>query len=54
VDEVSGKIYVKRGVRNTTAASHDFDADVYVGLYTRRDIRLVFHDGYARDGGGGR
>jgi prepilin-type N-terminal cleavage/methylation domain-containing protein len=44
-------IPVRRGQRGTVAASHEGDADVYVGLTSRRTVRLLYRDLYAVDVG---
>lgn len=48
VNAALGSVRVERGVRNTLAAPHDAEADVYVGLGESRDLRLLFRDRYAR------
>jgi prepilin-type N-terminal cleavage/methylation domain-containing protein len=55
VDAISGKITgIDRGLRDTKKASHDPGADVYVGLDSRRDVRLLARDYYAREDKGGK
>jgi len=50
VDGISGKITgVVRGLRNTKKSSHDDGADVYVGLDSRRDVRVLSRDYYAKE-----
>jgi hypothetical protein len=44
----TGQVPVERGRRGTKAVSHDVGADVYVGLSSSRDVRLLFRDRYAR------
>ncbi len=49
VDAISGTIRgVERGLRNTRKASHSSAADVYVGLESRRDVRLLSRDYFAK------
>lgn len=48
VDAHTGRVPVERGRRGTKATSHEADADLYVGLYSQRDLRLLFRDRYAR------
>lgn len=50
VDTVTGRIPVERGARDTVKAPHDSDAEVYVGLGESRDLRLLYHDRFAREG----
>lgn len=55
VDAIGGKITgVERGQRNTKKSSHEGGADVYVGLESRRDVRLLSRDHYAKDEKGGK
>ena len=50
VDGITGKIVgVQRGLRNTKKSSHTDGADVYVGLGSRRDVRLLSRDYYAKE-----
>ncbi len=43
-----GRVPVERGLRGTKAASHNAGTDIYVGLSSSRDVRLLFRDRYAR------
>ena len=49
VNARTGEVPVERGQRGTTPTSHDVDADVYVGIASREDVRLLYRDRYARE-----